>query len=26
VFNGVFIGRLLRCVAAYVRQPVAALA
>ena len=26
VFNGVFIGRLLRCVAAYVRQPAAALA
>ena len=26
VFNGVFIGRLLRCVAAYVRQPVPALA
>lgn len=25
-FNGVFIGRLLRCVAAYVRQPAAALA
>lgn len=26
VFNGVFIGRLLRCVAAYVHQPAAALA
>jgi hypothetical protein len=26
VFNGVFIGRLLRCVAAYVRQPAPALA
>ncbi|SEO04154.1 hypothetical protein SAMN05428959_104336 [Duganella sp. CF517] len=26
VFNGVFIGRLLRCVAAYARQPAAALA
>ena len=26
VFNGVFVGRLLRCVAAYVRQPAAALA
>jgi len=26
VFNGVFVGRLLRCVAAYLRQPAAALA
>ena len=26
VFNGVFVGRLLRCVAAYVRRPAAALA